>query len=95
MADAIEHDGFHLGLRWHRTQPGHDDVSDAVTDSHRTPSGIGAETTRRNTGEPGRSARTISTNGSTPAQGDPPNGEPRVMTVSTRPLDGGRRWPAR
>ena len=60
--------------------------SAAVTDSHRTPSGIGAEATRRNTGEPGRSARTISTNGSTPAQGDPPNGEPRVMTVSTRPL---------
>ena len=26
MADTIEHDGFHLGVRWHRTQPGHDDV---------------------------------------------------------------------
>jgi hypothetical protein len=56
--------------------------SAAVTDSHRTPAGIGAEASRRNTGEPGRSARTISTNGNTPAQGDPPNGEPKVMTVS-------------
>ena len=26
MADAIEGDGFHLGVRGHRTHPGHDDV---------------------------------------------------------------------
>ena len=60
--------------------------SAAVTDSHRTPSGNGAEATRRNSGEPGRSARTISVNGNTPAHGDPPNGDPRVMILSTRPF---------
>jgi hypothetical protein len=63
--------------------------SAAVTDSHRTPSGNGVEASRRNSGDPGRSARTISTTGSTPAQGDPPNGEPSVITVSTRPISRG------
>jgi len=69
--------------------------SAAVTASHRTPSGTGAEARRCNSGEPGRSARTISTNGTRPAQGDPPNGEPRVTTVSTSPFRPPSRWPAR
>ena len=60
--------------------------SAAVTDSHRTSSGNGVEATRRNNGEPGRSARTISGNGNTPAQGDPPNGDPRVMTCVNPPV---------
>ncbi len=60
--------------------------SAAVSDSHRTPSGNGVDARRLNNGEPARSSRTISRNGSTPAQGDPPNGEPRVMTVSIRPV---------
>ena len=67
----------------------------AVTDSHRTPSGNGVEASRRNSGAPGRSALTISTTGSTPAQGDPPNGEPSVITVSTRPIIRGSEIAAR
>ena len=59
--------------------------SPAVTANHRTPTGTGAEARRRNKGEPGRRARSRSPNGSRSAQGDPPNGEPKVMTVSTSP----------
>ena len=54
----------------------------AVNASHRTPSGTGAEASRRNSGEPSRSARTIAPNGSSAAHGEPPkgarNGDDRV-----------------
>ena len=48
----------------------------AVNANHRTPSGTGAEASRRNSGEPSRSARTIAPNGSRFAHGEPPKGDP-------------------
>ena len=58
----------------------------AVNASHRTPSGNGAAASRRNSGEPSRSAGTIAPNGSSAAHGEPPKGAPRVTTVSTSPV---------
>ena len=48
----------------------------AVNASHRTPSGIGAEASRRSSGEPSRSSRMIGPNGSRCAHGEPPKGDP-------------------
>ena len=67
-------------------RPGTTTSNLAVKASHRTPSGNGPEASRRNSGEPSRSARAISPNGSRLAHGEPPNGDPRVTTVSTCPL---------
>ena len=53
----------------------------AVNASHRTPSGTGAEASRRNSGEPSRSSGTIAPNGSRFAHGEPrrvPEGDDRV-----------------
>jgi hypothetical protein len=58
----------------------------AVNASHRTPSGSGAEASRRNRGDPSRSARITAPIGSRFAHGDPANGAARVTTVSTSPV---------
>ena len=65
--------------------PGTTMSSVALIASHRTPSGTGAEPSRRKSGEPSRSARTIAPNGTRCAHGEPPNGAPRVTIVSTFP----------
>jgi hypothetical protein len=83
MADTFEGDGFRLSVRLHRTHAGHDDVE------CRGP--MTATGSRRAMGLPRAGSILVSRHAvlarfrqtaARPPRGDPPNREPRVMTVS-------------